>query len=180
MPAPGKAWWHTQIGTYSAWLPGDERGFRSKGHRIHSSGHYKRPAPPEEHKGLREYHRRRHPEPVRIPREVRLRVATAMAETLTRLGHVVLVIAVAEKHAHIVSELPTDERAYNRAVGKAKCDSSRAIRKMLPGRVWARDDRHDLIGDRAYRGNAVRYVRNRQGPCAAVWCCDGLRREASR
>lgn len=95
-------------------------------------------------------------------------------------GHRVLVVAVSELHAHAVTELPTDERAYNKALGKAKCDSSRSIRKSLPGRVWARDDQHKMLCDRAYHLNAFRYVRNNKGPTAAVWCFDGLRREAVR
>src|SRR5437867_9298712 len=66
MPAPQRAWWHSQFSTYCAWLPGDKRGFRSGGHRIHSSGHYKKPPLAEEHAGLREYHQQRHPEPLEI------------------------------------------------------------------------------------------------------------------
>ena len=180
MPTPGKAWWHTQFSTYCAWLPGDDRGFRSRDHRIDSSGNYKKPPPTEEHEGLRRYHKRRHPHPVKIPQGLRPKVATKIAESLLAAGHRVLVVSVAERHAHAVNELPIDERAYNRAVGQAKCDSSRSIRKRLPGRVWARDDRHDHLGDRPYQVNAFKYVRNKQGPTAAVWCYDGLRREARR
>lgn len=180
MPTKGKAWWHTQFSTYCAWLPGDERGFRNRDHRIDSSGDYKDPPPPEEHEGLRRYHRNRHPQPVRIPRELRLTVATRIAESLLAQGHRVLVVAVGERHAHAVTKLPIDERDYNKALGKAKCDSSRSIRKFLPGRVWARSDQHKMPRDRAYQLNAFRYVRNKQGPTAAVWCFDGLRREAVR
>jgi hypothetical protein len=55
MPLRGKAWWHVQIGTYCAWLPGDKRGFRNRDHRIDSTGDYRDPPPPDEHAGLREY-----------------------------------------------------------------------------------------------------------------------------
>jgi len=180
MPAPGKAWWHSQFSTYCAWLPGDDRGFRSKDHDLHSSGDFRHPPPPEEHEGLRDYHKKRHPNPVDVPRELRLKVATKIAESLIAAGHRVLVVAVSKRHAHVVSELPIDERAYNKAIGKAKSDSSRSIRKQLPGRVWQRDDRHDRLGDRAYQHNAYTYLRDKQGPTAAVWCLDGLRREAKR
>src|SRR5688572_11171736 len=110
MPLKGKAWWHVQIGTYCAWLPGDKRGFRSRDHRIHSSGNYRKPPPPDEHEGLREYNENRSPGPVKIPRELRLRIATRLAESLMKRGHRVLVVSVAEKHGHAVTELPTDER----------------------------------------------------------------------
>lgn len=98
-----------------------------------------------------------------------------------KLGFDFRVVAVANRHAHAVARLPWDERQYNDVIGKAKSASSRAIRKELPGQVWARGDRHDLIGDDdAYFDNATGYVRDRQGPKAAVWCADGLRREAMK
>ena len=178
MPAKGKAWWRVDIGTYCSWLPGDRRGFRNRDHRIDSSGDYKNPPPPQEHEGLRNYNEARCPGPVVIPRHIRLKVATKIAEVLLSAGHRVLVVSCADRHGHIVAELPIDERAFNHAVGIAKCRSSGAARSVLPGRVWGRDDKHDMLHDRAYQLNACRYVRNKQGPRAAVWCVDGLRREA--
>jgi hypothetical protein len=176
--SPRKAWWHVDLGTYCAWLPGDNRGFRNRDHRIHSSGDYRNPPPVDEHKGLREYNLNRHAEPVRIPRAIRLRVATAIAEALNAAGHNVLVVSVADKHAHIEAELPIDLAAYRKAIGDAKLASSRSITELLPGRIWARGDKHDMLRDESYRGNVYGYVRDRQGPRAAVWCHDGLRREA--
>jgi REP element-mobilizing transposase RayT len=113
-----------------------------------------------------------------IPRELRLIVATVLAEVLISLGFRVLVVSCADKHAHIVAELPIDLKAFNRAIGKAKSRSSLAITEQLPGQVWAHDDKHDMLRTRAYQINAVRYVRDKQGRKAAVWCGDVLRREA--
>ena len=178
MPAKGKAWWRVDIGTLRAWLPGDERGFRSHDHTIHSSGDYKNPPPTDEHEGLRAYHEGGSPGAIEIPRELRLRVATAIATALLNGGHRVLVVSCADRHAHIVSELPIELRLFNRAIGDAKARSSLSIRKWLPGRVWAHDDKHDMLRTPRYQLNAFRYVRNKQGARAAVWCGDGLRREA--
>ncbi|MGB7159227.1 MAG: hypothetical protein WBD40_14255 [Tepidisphaeraceae bacterium] len=180
MPQKGRAWWRVDIGTYCAWLPGDHRGFRSHDHNIHSSGDYKNPPPPEEHEGLRNYHEEHSPDAVEIPRELRLLVATVIAQRLIRLGYRVLVVSCADRHAHIVAELPIDLRAFNKAIGDAKCFSSLAITKWLPGRVWAHDDKHDMLDNRSYQVNAYKYVRNKQGPQAAVWCQNGLRREAMK
>ena len=58
------------------------------------------------------------------------------------------------------------------------CAASKAITDILPGRVRARGDKHDMPRDDGYRENVYGYVRDRQGPKAAVWCLDGLRREA--
>jgi hypothetical protein len=48
-------WRHIVCNTKCSWLPGDDRGFRSREHRIHSSGDYKNPPPKNEHEGLRRY-----------------------------------------------------------------------------------------------------------------------------
>ena len=48
MPRPNKCWWHVTLSTYGSWLPGDQRGFRSRKHKIHSSGDYKNPPPASE------------------------------------------------------------------------------------------------------------------------------------
>ena len=42
---------------YGQWVPGDERGWRSRGHKRHSSGDYRQPPPPGEHAELRRYTR---------------------------------------------------------------------------------------------------------------------------
>jgi mRNA-degrading endonuclease toxin of MazEF toxin-antitoxin module len=99
-------------------------------------------------------------------------VANALMKALTDAGHRVMVVAVATTHAHAVVELPIDLRAYNRALGKAKCDASRAIRKAIPGRVWARRDKHRMLRSFDARSVAYKYVRDDQGPSAAVWCAD--------
>ena len=63
------AWRHVVIGTLRSWNFGDERGFRSRGHRIHSSGDYKNPPPRGEHAKLNEWHVERHVAPTRCPVE---------------------------------------------------------------------------------------------------------------
>jgi hypothetical protein len=180
MPIKGKAWWRVDIGTYCSWLPGNERGFRSHDHNVHSSGDYRNPPPIEEHEGLRDFHKRNSDAPIDISRDLRLLVATVIAQRLLKLGHRVLVVSCADRHAHIVAELPIDLREFNKAVGDVKCRSSIAITKRIPGRVWAHDDKHDVLDSRSYQVNAYKYVRNKQGPQAAVWCQDGLRREATK
>jgi hypothetical protein len=52
MPTFGKRWRHVIVNTRCSWLHGDLRGFRNRKHRIHSSGDYRNPPPPEEHRVL--------------------------------------------------------------------------------------------------------------------------------
>jgi REP element-mobilizing transposase RayT len=178
----GFAWWHIQVGTYCSWLPGDKRGFRSHDHGVHSSGDYKKPPPEDEHAGLWKFHKNRHPEPRVIDRAYRLRVATTIAETLLASDIVILVVAVSDKHAHLVAQLPTDLKQFNRLLGRAKAKSSAVVPKSgwTSPTLWAHDDNHKMLRDRAYQLNAFAYVRNNQGPKAAIWCFEGLRRDATR
>ncbi|MGH7180336.1 MAG: hypothetical protein ACREJC_23355 [Tepidisphaeraceae bacterium] len=169
MPAPGNRWWHVMFSTHCAWLPGDERGFRSKHHRIHSSGDYKSPPPATEHAGLRLYHESRHPQTVRIPSALRRNVAKWIAQVLEQLGQRVLIVSVSEKHAHLLAELPSDLKEFNRVVGMCKSKSSRAIKSTLPGQIWARKDKHILVRDRAQRKSVYLYLRDKQGRSAASW-----------
>jgi len=178
MSKPQTRCWHVMIGTYCSWLPGDLRGFRSRDHRIHSSGDYKHRPPVHEHEGLREYHKKRHPDGVQIPKSHRVVAAQTIAELLTSLSLIVWVVSVSATHAHIVAELPLNLREFNDSLGKAKKFSSRQLKKILPGQVWARRDKHILLDDHSHRENAYSYVRDDQGPCAAVWCREGWVREA--
>lgn len=84
MPAPGMRWRHLILNTRCTWLHGDERGFRSRGHRIHSSGDYKDPPPPDEHEGLRRYHQTRSGEPVIIPAVARALAGPAFVARLRK------------------------------------------------------------------------------------------------
>src|SRR5690348_17244890 len=108
MPDPGKIWRHVIISTRRAWLHSDARGFRSRKHRIHSSGDYKNPPPAGEHSGLLKYHRRRAKGPaILIPLTLRAEIGTALLNSMTAAGYRVLVVAVTATHAHILVELPT-------------------------------------------------------------------------
>ena len=49
-----KYWQHVILGTRCSWMHGDRRGFRDRGHRIHSSGDYKNPPPAGEYDRLHE------------------------------------------------------------------------------------------------------------------------------
>ena len=42
-------WYHVNGNTYGTWLPGDERGWRSRHHKVHVNGDYKNPPPPGAH-----------------------------------------------------------------------------------------------------------------------------------
>jgi REP element-mobilizing transposase RayT len=158
------------IGTYASWLPGDERGFRNRGHRIHSSGDYRHPPPTEEHQGLRRYNVARAGKMVKIPLTERKRLAAVIACLLTESGCRVLVVSVSMCHAHVLAEMPLDLPAFDKLVGRVKTKSSRALKDVLPGRVWSRGDKHILVDSDAQLDEEYDYIRNRQGKWARSWC----------
>ena len=55
MPAEGMLWRHVICHAKNTWLHGDERGFRDRDHRAHSSGDYYNPPPKDEHQGRCEH-----------------------------------------------------------------------------------------------------------------------------
>src|SRR3954467_14884960 len=114
---PGRRWWHVMIGTYASWLPGDKRGFRNRGHRIHSSGDYKNPPPIDEHEGLREHNQQFAKDAVEIPLEHGKRLARVIARLLLDAGYRVSVVSVSGYHVHALAELPLDLAEFRKRVG---------------------------------------------------------------
>src|SRR6266849_268543 len=102
MPKPGMCWRHVVISTVNSWLPGDPRGFRSRNHKIHSSGDYKNPPPKGEHSGLYQFSKRISGEPVVIPQELRPVAGRAMIRKIRKLDYQVLAVSVAGMHAHML------------------------------------------------------------------------------
>src|SRR5829696_2802622 len=100
MTRPGMRWRHVIINTLCSWLHGDERGFRSRGHRIHSSGDYRNPPPRGEHAGVLRYHEQRSREEVTITKDLRKRVGGAIVRHFLREKYRVLAIAVGKVHTH--------------------------------------------------------------------------------
>jgi hypothetical protein len=103
MPGPPLRWRHIIVNTKNTWLHGDERGFRDRKHRVHSSGDYKNPPPPGEHAGLHRYFSERAGEEVIFEQEVRPLIGRAMLELLRGEKHRVGCMAVGRVHARTTS-----------------------------------------------------------------------------
>ncbi len=142
MPTEGKRWRHVVISTLNSWLPGDPRGFRAVDHKVHSSGDYKNPPPLGEHAGLHRYSKEISGEPVVIPEELREKIGTRIRLAMKQLSHRILVISVAATHCHFLVELPDDLKEIRRIVGECKRRASMAVKKQLPGRLWAHDGKY--------------------------------------
>ena len=158
MTQEGMQWWHIIITTWNSWLPGDKRGFRSRAHKVHSSGDYKKPPPIEEHAGLRNYHQHKSGEPVVIPADSRETVGRAILAKLNKGKDRVVALSVSATHAHILVKLSNSLEEARAIIGQCKASSSHAIRMELPGRVWAFRGSFNRIKDRQHQLNAYRYI----------------------
>jgi REP element-mobilizing transposase RayT len=168
MPAEGKRWRHVIISTANSWLPGDARGFCAAQHKIHSSGDYKKPPPTGEHAGLHRYSRSISGDRVVIRQHLREIVAVAIRDEMARLSYRILAISVAGTHCHFLVELPDDRKQIKKIVGEAKRKASVAIRKEMPGRVWAHDGKYEPVDTQEHQTNTYFYIWNKQHD-AWIW-----------
>lgn len=173
LPSPGKIWIHVIITTYGNWLHGDERGFRSRHHRIHSSGDYKRHPPKGEHAGLNRYVKSRMKgKPIRIPPSHRGVIGQIVVERFARQDCRCLAIAVGSKHLHALVELPCDLKEQRRIVGCCKAYSSAAVRDVLPGKVWGAGGQFKPVRDRQHHETTFHYILGHVNEDAWVWRFD--------
>jgi REP element-mobilizing transposase RayT len=169
MPATGMCWRHVIVSTLNSWNHGDARGFRSRHHRIHSSGDYKNPPPKGEHAGLLKYQKSISGEPIDITEELRAIVGQTVVAMLLEMGFRVLAVSVADRHGHVVVELPVNLAEVKRIVGDAKRKSSRSVKRWLPGRLWSAGGTYKMVTDRSHLKNATEYVLYEQGDDAWTW-----------
>src|SRR5262245_13842180 len=136
MPQRGMVWRQVVISTRSSWLPGDDRGWRSRGHKRHSSGDYKKPPPKGEHEGLNRYVKKRAMEEVHIKWGLRERIGLELLKQFQKRGSLALCISVSKVHIHVLAELPLDEKETKRIVGLCKGAASHAVRDVMPGCIF--------------------------------------------
>ena len=169
MPPVPLLWRHVIINTKGTWLHGDARGFRTRRHRIHSSGDYRNPPPASEHARLLAYHVERCPDEVIIDRALRPVIGRALVEFFLGERRRVLVCAVGKVHAHGVVELPDDIGEVRRIVGEAKRFASRRVTDSMPGALWSSGGTFVRIENAAHLKEAYDYDLYRQGPGAWTW-----------
>lgn len=169
MPQAGKRWRHVIINTKCTWHHGDARGFRSREHRIHSSGDYRHRPPKGEHEGLLRYRNEHSGDEVHIDRELRPRIGLALREKLLGCEHRVLCVAVSKVHAHFLVELPDNILRIRAIVGDAKRHASRQVKNELPGSIWAAGGTYKPVRNRDHQLSAFEYILYDQGPDAWTW-----------
>jgi hypothetical protein len=128
---------HGIIHYFGQWISGDERGFRSTHHKIHSSGDYKHPPPRHEHEGLRLWvksHLSQKPV-VLAPQEFPL-LAGAFIFKLIKEGSSVRCLSCGPTHMHVLYDSQAADAKDE--IGRAKQYASLKL-ETRPGRIFAKD-----------------------------------------
>ena len=100
-------WYHLVANTHGTWLPGDPRGFRTRGHREHVEGDYK--SPPTAAYAWRLHHSRREMkrDAVRLSDEAREVAVEAIRVAMLDVHRLeILAIAVSSQHLHVLGRFP--------------------------------------------------------------------------
>lgn len=153
MAATALCWRHVSIHAHGTWLHGDPRGFRSRDHRIHSSGDYKAPPPEGEHRGLHEYHKRNSRDPTNFAWQLRKIIVEALVWRFLEEGHGVLAAAVTQTHAHALVPLPDNKRLVHDVVGRCKAKAGWAVGLIMPAPIWAAGGSYERVVSRSHQLN---------------------------
>ena len=70
-------------------------------------------------------------------------------------------------HCHLQAELPEDIKEIRKIVGEAKRKASVAVRRQMPGRVWAHDGKYKAIDSMEHQQNTYNYIWNQDD--AWIW-----------
>lgn len=172
-PLPELVWWHLILTCRGQWLHGDPRGFRSRDHRIHSSGDYKHRPPQGEHQGLFEYQRRHSAPPVTVPPQARPQLGEAILRKAVNIEMPCLCLAAGPTHTHLLAALANDWADVLKQMGRLKQAGSHAIGHILPGKVWAGGGKPIRIENKAHHQRVFRYILKHVHEGAWVWRFDG-------
>ena len=170
---PSSWWYHLILNARGTWLTGDERGFRSRHHRIHSSGDYKHPPPPDEHAGLYRYIKARARDAVAFPADLQPVIGQAILRKAASMDHRVLALSVDARHVHLLIHVPDSRREALRVMGSLKQYASHQIRARLPGRIWAGSGDPIRIEDDQHYANVRGYIWDHRLEGAWVWMEQG-------
>ena len=172
---PWRDWYHVTGNTYGAWLPGDDRGWRTRHARTQPGADKAIPDFGRDRlqKHVRERLRR---EPVILNPAARDLARETILSALLFHSIEVVVIVVTAVHFHILGRFP-DQKPRHWA-GIAKKESARALSRdalVLPGGTWAVRTHCNPISDRSHQMQVVRYILDHAAKGGAIWRCPPAR-----
>lgn len=168
-----KDWAHVVTSTRGHWLPGDARGFRNRGARAVSTGHYKDPPPAHEHAGLRRYASGLLGTQVALTPDQRQRVGVALCDKLSSMGIELAILACGAMHTHLILRVGRDDAIA--LVGRAKQFASHQLRAEIPSKLWGASSHPERIASGNRFWESARYVADHAKAGAWVWMDDRVR-----
>ena len=98
-------WYHCMSNTYGTWLPGDPRGFRTRKHREHVEGDYKKPPPELKYDSRHDQAKRSlKRDPVILSPDARRACVDALVHAWVDIHSVeVLAVSVSAMHMHVLA-----------------------------------------------------------------------------
>ncbi|HYE62783.1 MAG TPA: hypothetical protein VD997_12375 [Phycisphaerales bacterium] len=169
-------WTHVFSSYLGQWLPGDQRGFNTRHHKIRSTRHYLINDPhSKEHAGLERYSKLMCDRKIFVAEHHREPLLIAIRGKLVDMHVPVAAIAVHATHSHALIKVG-DEDA-KRIFGRAKQASSHAIRSRYPGRLWGESSGVRRIRNYGHFASAIWYILDHSKQGAAVWCDEEMERQ---
>ena len=149
--------YHIQWNTYGSWLPGDPRGFRTKGHRMHVEGDYRNPPPEGTYDNLHAFvQSHMSNDEVIIPPDLRPAVGNACLEQFGIEDVYVYKLSVGGQHVHVAIDCLPD--GLKQMIGRIKKVSSHRVRDQLPGKVWSHGCNIVTVRDEQHWRNVLNYI----------------------
>jgi hypothetical protein len=153
------------------WLPGDPRGFRSRDHKIHSSGDYKNPPPAGEHAGLYGFSKSLMLNaPIALEPEEYPILGTAFLNKLHSMELVVYRLACGRSHVHYLYESVAPDAFTEMAC--AKQYASHQLKTRWGG-LWAKRGKIVDICDINHLRRVLSYIPDHaEKEGAWIWVCE--------
>ena len=149
---------HCICSFHGQWIPGDERGWQSRHHKLHSSGDYNDPPPEDEHKGLRHHVLQSMKQsPVVLRADQQPTVGEAFTCKLQKMKCEVSILACSATHVHVLCKL--SELDAIKQLGKAKQFASLRL-KDLTGQLWGERSKIIAIRDDSHLQNTLQYIKD--------------------
>jgi len=167
--AAWNGWYHVNGNAYGTWLPGDARGWRTKGHKTHVDGDYKRPPPPGSGDSLHAYAQKQLKQaPVHLAATQRELAGKALVEMLLHQQIEVIILSLDAIHFHLLGRF-RDAKVRPR-VARAKKHATFLLRDQgHVGRVWSEKGKVTEIADRQHQVNVFQYIHRHREKGAWLW-----------
>ncbi len=156
--AAWRDWYHVTGNTYGAWLPGDDRGWRTR-HARTQPGADRSMSDPERGRLRKHVSDRLRREPVTLTPVAQQLARDTILAALQFHSIEVVVVAVTAVHFQILARFPHQKPRH--WVGIAKKESARALSRhtlVVPGGTWAVRTHCNPISDRPHQMQVVRYT----------------------